>query len=295
MGIDGASANRRPLKSRGTAWAAAAARLVLASGISADAVSILGIVISLVGATALVLGFANPWQFLIGAAAVQLRLLCNMLDGMVALKGGRKSLYGPIYNEMPDRLEDSLLLVAAGYSAGIHLGLVLGLTAALLAAICAYVRLLGGTLGQPQDFSGPQAKPHRMFVLTLGLAAAFIASLAGENPGRWLVVALGGDLHRHVVDNRQTNASDRECGFTKHDCCDHHRHHPFSRRRRWPVAGLRSKRTPAHLFRQPLEPSRHDHRLGRHAAGSQASVTSRGRSRLSGERTVADATSRSRY
>ena len=32
--------------------------------------------------------------------------------------------------------------------------------------------LLGGTLGQPQDFSGPQAKPHRMFVLTVALLLA---------------------------------------------------------------------------------------------------------------------------
>lgn len=192
MEAEGATANRRPLKSRGTAWAAVAARGALATGLSADGVSVLGIVVSLIGAAALVAGFAAPWHFLIGAAAVQLRLLCNMLDGMVAVEGGRKSLYGAIYNELPDRLEDSLLLVAAGYAAGPGLGLVLvlGLTAALLAAICAYVRLLGGTLGLPQDFSGPQAKPHRMFVLTLGLLAAFLAALAGSDPGRWLLVAL---------------------------------------------------------------------------------------------------------
>lgn len=190
MEIEGARANRRPLKSRGTAWAAAAARLALASGISADGVSILGIVISFAGAAALVFGFANPWHFLICAAAVQLRLLCNMIDGMVAVEGGRKSVYGPIYNEMPDRLEDSIFLVAAGYAAGAQ-GLVLGLTAALLAAVCAYVRLLGGTLGQPQDFSGPQAKPHRMFILTVGLLAAFVASFANGAPGRYLIVALG--------------------------------------------------------------------------------------------------------
>jgi phosphatidylglycerophosphate synthase len=190
MRSQGPTADRRPLKSRSTAWAAAAARAALASGISADGVSVLGIVISLVGAAALVTGFGAPWHFLIGAAAVQLRLLCNMLDGMVAVEGGRKSLYGPIYNELPDRLEDSLLLIAAGYAAGPPLGLVVGLTAALLAAICAYVRLLGGTLGQPQDFVGPQAKPHRMFVLTIGLLAAFVARITGIDPGRWLMLAL---------------------------------------------------------------------------------------------------------
>jgi phosphatidylglycerophosphate synthase len=190
MEAQGATANRRPLKSRGTAWAAVAARAALASGISADGVSIVGIVISLVGAAALVTGVAAPWHLLIGAAAVQLRLLCNMLDGMVAVEGGRKSVYGAIYNELPDRLEDSLLLVAAGFAASPKLGLVLGLTAALLAAICAYVRLLGGTLGQPQDFIGPQAKPHRMFVLTLGLLAAFVAAVAEGDPDRWLLISL---------------------------------------------------------------------------------------------------------
>ena len=190
MEAGGATANRRPLKSRGTAWAAAAARVALASGISADGVSIVGIVISVIGAAALVSGFGAPWHFLIGAVAVQLRLLCNMLDGMVAVEGGKKSVYGPIYNELPDRIEDSLLLVAAGYAAYSVIGFELGLVAALLAAICAYVRLLGGTLGQPQEFSGPQAKPHRMFVLTVGLLAAFLAPLAGWRSGPWLYFAI---------------------------------------------------------------------------------------------------------
>ena len=42
MEADGAAADRRPLKSRGTAWAAVAARAALATGISADGVSIVG-------------------------------------------------------------------------------------------------------------------------------------------------------------------------------------------------------------------------------------------------------------
>jgi phosphatidylglycerophosphate synthase len=192
METDAARANRRPLKSRQTNWAAAAARLALASGISADGISILGILISLAGAAVMIGGFAAPWHFLIGAVAVQLRLLCNMLDGMVAVEGGRKSPYGPIYNELPDRIEDSVLLIGAGLTAGFWLGAAFGLFAALLAAICAYVRLLGGTLGQPQDFCGPQAKPHRMFVLTVGLLATFVQRLLwGENyQVNWLLVAL---------------------------------------------------------------------------------------------------------
>ena len=75
-----------------------------------------------------------------------------------------------LFNEVPDRIEDSLFLIAFGYAAGL---LWLGLLAALLAAVTAYVRALGGTFGFPQDFGGPMAKPHRMAALTLGALAAF--------------------------------------------------------------------------------------------------------------------------
>ena len=40
---------------------------------------------------------------------------------------------------------------------------------ALLAALTAYIRVTGGSLGFPQDFRGPQAKPHRMAVMTAAL------------------------------------------------------------------------------------------------------------------------------
>ena len=171
MGDGRGSAERRPLKSRGTAWAKAAAALLLRTGITPDAISLLGIVFAALGAWAAVIAPGAPLLYLAAAAGIQLRLLCNMLDGMVAIEGGRKSPYGPLFNEVPDRIEDSLLLVAFGCAAG-HLWL--GLTAALFAAITAYVRALGGTLGLPQDFRGPMAKPHRMAALTLAAVAALV-------------------------------------------------------------------------------------------------------------------------
>jgi phosphatidylglycerophosphate synthase len=53
--------------------------------------------------------------------------------------------------------------VALGYAAGYPW---LGWLGALLAALTAYVRVFGGSLGQPQDFRGPMAKQHRMAVVT---------------------------------------------------------------------------------------------------------------------------------
>lgn len=174
MGAEPDLANRRPLKSRGTGWASAVTRALLATKITANQVSGIGVIISLLGAWAFVEAPGNPWLYLAGALAIQLRLLCNMLDGLVAVEGGRKSAYGPLYNEVPDRIEDSVFLAAFGFAAGL---LWLGLTAALLAAITAYVRALGGTFGFAQDFRGPMAKPHRMAALTLGSIAALIEAL----------------------------------------------------------------------------------------------------------------------
>jgi hypothetical protein len=44
----------------------------------------------------------------------------------------------------------------------------------VVAVLTAYVRLLGGSLGFVQDFSGPMAKQHRMFTLTVGALAGAV-------------------------------------------------------------------------------------------------------------------------
>tara|TARA_B100001971_G_scaffold215105_2_gene257632 strand:+ start:3118 stop:3642 length:525 start_codon:yes stop_codon:yes gene_type:complete len=48
---------------------------------------------------------------------------------------------------VPDRIEDSIFLVAAGYALGTPTSITLGWLASLLAACAAYVRVLGGSLG----------------------------------------------------------------------------------------------------------------------------------------------------
>ena len=155
---------RRPLASRSTRWASFLATRAVRAGFTADGISILSLLVAAAGAAALLL-LPRPWNLLACAAGIQLRLLCNLLDGMVAIEGGRKSKLGVLYNEVPDRVADSLFLVALGYEIGTPW---LGWLAALAAAVTAYIRVLGGTFGLAQDFRGPLAKQHRMFVMTLG-------------------------------------------------------------------------------------------------------------------------------
>jgi phosphatidylglycerophosphate synthase len=179
---------RRPLKSRDTRWAKLLASWLAQRRVSPNAVSLLGMVFATGGGVALIAARFNPsgWNLLlIGAiAGAQLRLLCNLLDGMVAVEGGLKGKAGELYNEAPDRYADIVLLVCAGYASG---EVWLGWLVATLAVLTAYIRALGASLGQGQDFCGPMAKPHRMFTFTLGcLGAIFHPPLLRYS--LWLIV-----------------------------------------------------------------------------------------------------------
>jgi phosphatidylglycerophosphate synthase len=171
---------RRPVKTRNLALANRAAQWLACAGVRPNHISLASIAAAAGAAAFLLTG--HP---LAAAALIQLRLLCNLLDGMVAIEGGLRSAAGEIYNDLPDRVSDVLILLAAGYSLSWpKCAVELGWAASLLAVMTAYVRLLGGACGLPQDFRGPMAKPQRMAVLT---AACVVAPFEP----RALAVALG--------------------------------------------------------------------------------------------------------
>ncbi len=179
--------NRRPLKSRDTGWAKAAAAGLAKSGVSPDAVSAGGLGFALIGAAAFVLGGVADGAerllaLLLAAGCIQLRLLCNLLDGLVAVEHGKAGPYGPIWNEAPDRASDALFLVGAGYGGalmGIAWAEAAGWLAALAAVATAYVRELGRGMRLPADFCGPGAKPQRMAILTCAAVVAAAEPLWG--------------------------------------------------------------------------------------------------------------------
>jgi phosphatidylglycerophosphate synthase len=157
--------NRRPIKTRSKSWAKKLTMWCVKKGFSPNQISVSSIVFAAFGALAIVLtnGVIGSILCILG---IQGRLLCNLIDGMVAIEGGKKSAVGSLYNEFPDRIADSVLLVALGYAVSYA---ELGWFAALAAALTAYVRVFGGSLGLKQSFRGPMAKQHRMAVMTAGL------------------------------------------------------------------------------------------------------------------------------
>ena len=194
-------AGRRPLKSRGLPFFQAAAARLAAAGVSPNAISFASILFGVAAGAALTAtvradGVLLSGWFLAAAACIQLRLVANMLDGMVAVEGRRGGPTGDLWNEAPDRVSDAATLIGAGFAA--HSAPLLGFGAALVAIFVAYVRALGASVGAGQCFLGPQAKPHRMAVLTV---ACVVSAVTPQIPGLslssialalWIVILGGG-------------------------------------------------------------------------------------------------------
>ena len=189
--------NRRPLKSRSAAWAQSLAKLLADGGAQADTISAASLAFAILGGAFLLWGGGDEgWTqaiaFLGAAGCIQLRLLCNLMDGLVAVENGQGSASGPIWNELPDRFADVILLACAGYGAASgHMpgGAELGWSCASLALITAYVREFGRGFGFAPDFSGPMAKPQRMAALTITALVSAIEGLWGWH-GETMMVGL---------------------------------------------------------------------------------------------------------
>jgi phosphatidylglycerophosphate synthase len=192
---------RRPLKTRQAAWANRLAQLLVKGHVSPNAISVASIFFAAGAGAALYFsskfaGGDRASLLALAVAGIQGRLLCNMLDGMVAIEGGRQTSSGEIFNDLPDRIADALIFVCAGYAARTHpFGVELGFIAAILAVFTAYVRMLGGASGLKQSFMGPMAKQHRMAALTLAcVLSIFETRLCSAGTVVWaalMVINLG--------------------------------------------------------------------------------------------------------
>lgn len=163
------SGDRRPVKSRSWKSSQWMANWLAARSVSPNAISVAGMVAGLVGGIALAFTGKDPnlgfWLWLLAAVCIQLRLQANLLDGMVAIQSGKASRVGELFNEVPDRISDTALLVGAGLADASNR--MLGMWAALAAMMTAYIRTTGKSAGAPMEFCGPMAKQHRMAVLTV--------------------------------------------------------------------------------------------------------------------------------
>lgn len=174
---------RRPLKTRNAMLVKTIARRLSQGSITPNQISLASVGFATAAAVCLVLlpsqadGSAGVLAVL-AAVFIQGRLLCNLFDGLVAVEGGKSSPAGELFNDIPDRVADPLILVAVGYAiSAAPWATAGGWLAGLLAVLTAYVRTLGASLGVSADFQGPMAKQHRMAVITAACLLTPIESL----------------------------------------------------------------------------------------------------------------------
>lgn len=159
--------DRRPIPLRHSAVSRRIAAALAGAGLSANGVSLIGMVLAIAAGIALALtslfGEAFRLLFLLAALFIPIRGLCNMIDGMIAVELGQAAPTGPLMNEVPDRLSDIALMIGAGYALGGNE--TLGYLTALAALFIAYLRVAGVSMGTPAFFGGWMAKQPRMFSL----------------------------------------------------------------------------------------------------------------------------------
>ncbi|HEY1683835.1 MAG TPA: CDP-alcohol phosphatidyltransferase family protein [Tepidisphaeraceae bacterium] len=163
---------RRPVAARDRHIFQVLAAKMAHAGITPNSISVAGMFCGIAaGAVLVVTPYVSSWEqrlaYLSSAIFIQLRLLANMLDGMVAVDSCARSPVGGLYNEIPDRVSDAGTLIGAGLA--IYSNLLVGLAATSVAIFVAYVRAQAKVCGAPQDFCGPMAKQHRMALMTIVL------------------------------------------------------------------------------------------------------------------------------
>ena len=120
-------AERRPITTRETRGAKRVAGWLSRRGVRPNTISVAGMIAGILAGAALAATSYWPeaarYAWIIGAVLIQVRLLANMFDGMVAVETKQMSSLGELYNEVPDRVSDVATLVGLGYAAGSNITL----------------------------------------------------------------------------------------------------------------------------------------------------------------------------
>jgi len=155
-------------------------RRLVASGVSADALTLAGLGFAGAAGAGVWLGRGGGgWLLLVPLGAV-LRIVANALDGMVATSTGTARPLGEVLNEVSDRIGDVAVFLPMSLVPGVDAVLVAGALAAML--VTSYLGLAVKAAGGPRLYDGVMGKPDRMFVVGV---AAVVATVTGEPATAW--------------------------------------------------------------------------------------------------------------
>jgi phosphatidylglycerophosphate synthase len=155
--------------------------------VSPDTITLAGIGFGAAAGAVLWSARPGPVAALVVAALLAARLACANLDGGVARESGRADRFGPVVNELGDRLAE--LAALAGLAAAAPLGPVAA--AGLAGTLPALVALAGAAAGAPRVQGGPVGKTERCALLVVAAATGWVTPvLVGYAAGSLLTAAL---------------------------------------------------------------------------------------------------------
>ncbi|WP_017916455.1 CDP-alcohol phosphatidyltransferase family protein [Xanthomonas sacchari] len=184
-------------QARRAQWRTRLALALSARGATPNGVSWIGLACAVLAALMFALAWREPPAnaaalLVLAALALQARLLCNRLDGLLAQQAQMIGRAGAVYNEAPDRLSDVAVCLGVGYGLQpvLGVGAELGWAAALVCVGTAYVRMLGLACAVREPLQGPMARVQRMHWLSLAALAAAAALLLQHATLAYMLLAV---------------------------------------------------------------------------------------------------------
>lgn len=155
------------------------------SGVTANQVTVLALVVSLLLGLLLALKPETPWVLLLIPFWLFLRMALNAIDGMLAREHNMISRLGGVLNEIGDVVADTALYLPFALVPGISPTLVIGIV--ILSILTEMAGVVAVQAGASRRYDGPMGKSDRAFVFgLLGLLLGL-----GVDPALWLNIALG--------------------------------------------------------------------------------------------------------
>ncbi|MBF4256827.1 CDP-alcohol phosphatidyltransferase family protein [Vibrio anguillarum] len=153
------------LKSRFQDLLRPSVRRLYQRGVTANQVTLLAMVISLLLGGFLCLPSLSANRFFLLPIWMFLRMAFNAIDGMLAREFKQQSRLGAYLNELSDVIADAALFLPFALLVGIDPALVLGII--FLASLSEFAGVLGLMVGASRRYDGPMGKSDRAFVFGL--------------------------------------------------------------------------------------------------------------------------------
>lgn len=185
------------LKPRFQALLRPQAELLVRIGVSANQVTLAGMLLSVAIGGVLLQWSERRGLFLLLPAWMFLRMALNALDGMLARDFGQQSLLGAYLNELSDVVSDAALylpFVLVAPFGWASIGSII-----FLSALSEMAGAMGPMIGADRRYDGPMGKSDRAFLFgALGLWVAMVPAL--PEWVFWLMPALAGAIAVNVVN-----------------------------------------------------------------------------------------------